>query len=65
MLAPAVCSIGEHWMLKTSPAASEHPPTHMPLAPTLLPEDSPKQDSLSFWRQPACCLESSSGPHLE
>ena len=65
MLGPAVFSIGELWVPKTSPVASEHPPTHMPLAPSLLPEGSPKQDSLSFWSQRASCLESSSGTHLE
>ena len=44
-LRPAAFSPTEHWVPKASPVASEHPPAHRPLAPTLWPEASPRQDS--------------------
>ena len=47
MLGPAACFVTEHWVPKASPAASEHPPTHMPLPSTLEPLGSPKQDPLA------------------
>ena len=47
MLGQAAFVTTEHWVPQTSPVASEHRPTHMPLASTLLPEGGPKQDSLT------------------
>ena len=69
MLGPAVFSIREHWVPKASPVASEHPPTHMPLAPTLLPQGSRKQDSGAWgarvppaWKLPQELIWSEASP---